>query len=115
MLAMGASTGLQRAPFKKVQIYHSCLLKLSLKPQVWYFHVIVLKRTVQIALKSMPHVQHDYFSWFNQSGKFLIYGVVVAADVVNAKASISEKRNTNRWLKSIFPRFAPAARGCFAL
>ena len=48
---MDASRRLQRAPLKKVQIFYSCLIKLSLKPQMWYFHVIVLKRTVQICFK----------------------------------------------------------------
>ena len=79
------------------------------------FTLLFWRERYRIVLKSVPHVQHDYFSSFNQSVKFLICGVVVAADVVNAKASISQKKNTNRWLKSIFPRFAPAARGCFAL
>ena len=32
--------------------------------------------------KSVPHVQHDYFSLFNQSIKSLVCGVVVAVPVV---------------------------------
>ena len=32
--------------------------------------------------KSVPHVQHDYFSLFNQSIKSLVCGAVVAVSVV---------------------------------
>ena len=50
---------------KEGKIY-CCELPLSSKPQIWKFQVVVLQTTSNIAPKSVPHVQHDHFSSFNQ-------------------------------------------------
>ena len=42
------------------------MLTLSSKPQIWWFHVVVVQSTARICAKMRAHVQHDYFSSFNQ-------------------------------------------------
>ena len=56
---------------KEWKIY-CCELALLSEPQVWKFHVVVWQTTLNIATKSVPHVQHDYFSPFNQSNHWFV-------------------------------------------
>ena len=49
-----------------MKIYH-WKLALSSEPQIWKFHVVVW-----FAPKGVPHVQHDYFSSFNQSNQWFV-------------------------------------------
>ena len=39
---------------------------------VWKFHVVLWQTTSNIAPKSVPHVQHDYFSSFSQSSHWFM-------------------------------------------
>ena len=45
---------------------------LSSKPQIWKFPVVVWQTSQNIAPKSVLHVQHDYFSSFNQSNHWFV-------------------------------------------
>ena len=56
---------------KKWKIY-CCELALSSEPQIWKFHAVVWQTTSKFAPKSVPHVQHDYFSSFNQSNHWFV-------------------------------------------
>ena len=38
------------------------------KTLILKFHVVIWRICQRIVLKCVPHVQHDYFSSFNQSG-----------------------------------------------
>ena len=50
-----------------------CLwLALSSELQIWKFHVAFCRLRQQIATKSVRHVQHDYFSSFNQSNHWYV-------------------------------------------
>ena len=50
----------------KWKIY-CCVFKLSLKPKIWKFHVVIWQATSKNCTMCVPHVQHDYFSTFCQS------------------------------------------------
>ena len=56
---------------KEWKIYR-CELPLSSEPQIWKFNVVVLQTTSKHCTKSVPHVQHDYFSSFNQSSHWFV-------------------------------------------
>ena len=43
------------------------MFTLSLKPWIWKFALLFGRLRQRMLLKSVPHVQHDYFSSFNQS------------------------------------------------
>ena len=51
---------------------YRCGLALSSEPQVWKFHALFWQTTSNIAPKSVPHVQHDYFSSFKQSNHWFV-------------------------------------------
>ena len=53
---------------------YCCELVLSSEPQIWKSHVVVCQTTSKhcTAPKSVPHVQHDYFSSFNQSNHWFV-------------------------------------------
>ena len=54
------------AKAKNEKVY-CCWLALSSETQKCKFHVFIWQTKSKIAPKSVPHVQHDYFSSFNQS------------------------------------------------
>ena len=57
---------------KEWKIYY-CGLVLSSELQKWKFHFFVWQTvTGKIVPKSMPHVQHDYLSSFNQSNHLFV-------------------------------------------
>ena len=56
---------------KEWKVY-CCGLALSSEPQRWKFHVVIWQTTSNIAPKSVAHVQHDYFSSFNQSNRSFV-------------------------------------------
>ena len=51
---------------------YRCGRALSSEPQISNFLVVIWQTTSKIALKSVPHVQHDYFSLFNQSNHWFV-------------------------------------------
>ena len=55
----------------------------------------------KIAPKSVPHVQHDYFSSINQSLKSLICGVVVAVAVVIRELEQGRQQGQRRRQKTM--------------
>ena len=58
---------------RRSALLSACLARMAVmracvaKPQIWKFHVALWQTTSETAPKSVPHVQHDYFSSFNQS------------------------------------------------
>ena len=56
---------------KEWKVY-CCELALSTEPQKWKFHVVIWQTTSKIAPKSVLHLQHDYFSSFNQSNHWFV-------------------------------------------
>ena len=50
---------------------YCCELALSSEPQLWKFPVVG-RLHQKIAPKSVPHVQHDYFSSFNQLNHWFV-------------------------------------------
>ena len=51
---------------------YRCGLAVWSEPQIWKFHVVLWQTLSKIAPKSVPHVQHDYFSSFNQSNHWFV-------------------------------------------
>ena len=66
----------RRSKYRKWMIY-CCVLTLSLKPWLWKLSFGRLRQ--RIVLSSVLHVQHDYFSWFNQSDHCFLASSVIGS------------------------------------
>ena len=56
----------------KNERFYCCGLALSSEHQIWKFHIVIWQTASKIAPKSVPHVQHDYSSSFNQSCNYFL-------------------------------------------
>ena len=72
---------------------------LSLKLQVWEFHLVIWQTRLRqiILLKCMPHIQHDYFSSFNQRDHcFLMLPLLLPSFLL--KLSIDRWQDCTSWI-----------------
>ena len=79
---------------------YSCELALSSEPQNWKFHVVVWQTTSKIAPKSVLHLQHDYFSSFNQSHHWFVALLLPLPSSFLALSNISSSEETGSLTKS---------------
>ena len=85
---------------KEWKIY-CCELALSSEPQIWKFHVSFGRLRQNITSKSVPHVQHDYFSSFNPSN---LWFVSLALPSSNLKLPIVHNSAWRKRTHSLFEK-----------
>ena len=75
---------------KEWKIY-CCVLALSSEPKIWNFHVVTCQN---IAPKSVPHVQHDYLSSFNQSNHWFVTSLPLPSSFLKLRSYYEVKATT---------------------
>ena len=104
MLSKYATTGLQEALLMKIQKNEKnyfCLLKLSSKPQLWWFGMVSFQWKTGDCSKVCAARAARLFLGV-QPIEFVIWGIAMAVDVVNANAMTEWQLRQREILKSAY-------------